>query len=269
MRLQGKPENLSIIQYYAPTSAASEEHMDGFYDSLQETSESIPNRDIKIVMGDTNAIVGKSLHSCETRGMHGLGEKNIRGDAYVELCKANNLAIANTFFTHHPRHLYTWISPDGKTRNQIDHIAISFKWRSSVKDIEILPGADSDTNHQLLISQIKVRLKKFNQGPTPLRLDLASIDNKYRLQISYKFEALLRCKQLKTANELWEEGKGNIPTIAERTIAKKKKTQNQWITNETLLEVEKRRIIKARGLNTDQERKMYREYNSKIQKMTK
>ena len=37
------------------------------------------------------------------------------------------------FFTHHPRHLYTLISPDGKTRNQIDHIAISFKWEAVSK----------------------------------------------------------------------------------------------------------------------------------------
>ena len=252
LRLQGKPQNLSLVQYYAPTSNASEEDMDGFYDSLQETLESIPNRDIKILMGGANTIVGKALHSCETHGVHGLGERNIRGDAYVDFCKANNLAITNTFFTHHPRRLYTWTSPDGKTRNQIDHIAISFKWRSSVKDTRTLPGADCNTDHQLLISQIKVRLIQINQGPTPLRLDLTSIDNKYRIQITNKFEALLRCEESKTPNELWEEGKRNIQNIANQTIAKKKKTQNPWMTNETLLEIEKRRIIKARGLNTDE-----------------
>ena len=122
LRLQEKPQNLSIIQYYAPTSAASEEDMDGVYDSLQETLESIPNREMRIVMGDTNAIVSKLLHSCEAHGMHGLGEKNTRGDSYFELCQVNNLEIANTFYIHHLRHLYTWTSPDGKTRNQVDHI---------------------------------------------------------------------------------------------------------------------------------------------------
>ena len=85
-------------------------------------------------------------------------------------------------------------------RNQIDHLAISLKWRSSVKDIRTLPGADCNTDHQLLISQSKVRLKKFNQGPTSLLLDLTSIDNRYRIQISNKFEALLRCKGSKTPN---------------------------------------------------------------------
>ena len=259
MRHQRRHQNLSIIQHYAPISVASEEDIDGFYDRLEETLESILNKDIKIVIGDTNAIVGKSLHSCETHGMHGLGEKNIQGDACVEFCKANNLAIANAFFAHHPRHLHTWTPPDRKSRNQTDHIAISLRWRSSVKDTRTLPEADCNTDHQLLISQNKVRLKKFNQGPTPLRLELTSIDNRYRIQISNKFEALLRCKEPKTPYELCGEGKRNIQNIAKRTIAKQKKTQDQWITNETLLEVEKPRTIKARGFNTDEERKMYRE----------
>ena len=57
------------------------------------------------MMGGTNAIVGKSLHSFERHGTRGLRERNTRGDNYVEFCKANNLAIMNTFFTHHTRRL--------------------------------------------------------------------------------------------------------------------------------------------------------------------
>ena len=119
----------------------------------------------------------------------------------------------------------------------------------------------------MLISQIKVRRKKLNQGPTPLRLDLTSIDKEYITQISNRFEYLLRYEESETPNEIWKEGKRNVQNIAKRAIAKKKKSQKQWITNETLLEIKKRRISKARGLNTDEKRKMYRENTSKIQKM--
>ena len=49
----------------------------------------------------------------------------------------------------------------------------------------------------------------------------------------------------------------NIQDIAKSTIAGKKKTQNQWITNKNMLEIEKRRIVTARGLNTDERRMMY------------
>ena len=51
IRLQAKPLNISIIQFYAPTNAASEEELEEFYNVLQEEIVNIPSRDIKIVMG--------------------------------------------------------------------------------------------------------------------------------------------------------------------------------------------------------------------------
>ena len=59
VRFQGKPQNISFIQCYAPKSNAKDEEMEEFYDTLQETIDSIPNRDIKIISGDFNAKVGK------------------------------------------------------------------------------------------------------------------------------------------------------------------------------------------------------------------
>ena len=43
----------------------------------------------------------------------------------------NTLVIANTLFQQHKRRLYTWTSPDGQHRNQIDYILCSQRWRSS------------------------------------------------------------------------------------------------------------------------------------------
>ena len=120
IRIQGKPNNISIIQCYAPTSTASDEEMEEFYCSMQEALNSIPNRDVKLVMGDLNAKVGKLASSSVCCGKYGLGEQNERGSDLLEFCEMNNLVIANTLFQHHPRHLYTWISPDSNTHNQID-----------------------------------------------------------------------------------------------------------------------------------------------------
>ncbi len=58
VRLQAKPYNLSIIQCYAPTSLASDEEIETFYNVLQET---ITNRDIKIISSDMNAKVAKEV----------------------------------------------------------------------------------------------------------------------------------------------------------------------------------------------------------------
>ena len=39
-----------------------------------------------------------------------------------EMCNFNELVITGTFFLHKTIHKETWISPDGKTKNQIDHV---------------------------------------------------------------------------------------------------------------------------------------------------
>ena len=49
-------------------------------------------------------------------GNAGLGERNERGHLLVEFAMSNQLAIKNTMFQKHPRRLYTWTSPDGKTK---------------------------------------------------------------------------------------------------------------------------------------------------------
>ena len=40
----------------------------------------------------------------------------------IEFCQENALVITNTLFQQHKRRLYTWTSPDGQHRNQIDYI---------------------------------------------------------------------------------------------------------------------------------------------------
>ena len=116
IRFQEKPHNISIMQCYAPTGNASDEEMEEFYNTLQETLDKIPNRDIKIISGDFNATVGKHNRNSECKGKFGLGQENERGTDLLEFCRSNNLVIANALFEHHPRHLYTWISPDKNTR---------------------------------------------------------------------------------------------------------------------------------------------------------
>jgi len=53
-------------------------------------------------------------------------------------------------FKEHPRWLYTWNSPDGNT--QIDYISIAQRWKTTSRLC--------DTDHQLLMAMLKVRLAK-------------------------------------------------------------------------------------------------------------
>ena len=66
-------------------------------------------------------------------GKFGLGIRNEAGQRLIEFWQENTLVIANTLFQQHKRRLYTWTSPDGQLRNQIDYILCSQRWRSSIQ----------------------------------------------------------------------------------------------------------------------------------------
>ena len=130
-RFQGKPFNITIIQVYALTNNAEEAEVEQFYEDLQDLLELTPKEDVLFIIGDWNAKVG-SQETPEVTGKFGLGVQNEAGQRLAEFCQENALVIANTLFQQQKRRLYTWTSPDGQHRNQIDCILCSQRWRSSV-----------------------------------------------------------------------------------------------------------------------------------------
>ena len=127
---QGTPFNNTVIQAYAQTSNTEEAEVEQFYEDLQDLLEVIPKKDVLFIIGDWNAKVG----SQETPGVTGkfdLGTHNEAGQRLIEFCQENALVIANTLFQQHKRSLYTWTSPDGQHRSQIDYILCSQRWRRS------------------------------------------------------------------------------------------------------------------------------------------
>ena len=152
---------------------------------LQDTLDTASKRDAVFVIGDFNAKIGAGhCHEEEKAviGKFGLGERNKRGDNLVDFCISNDLVVGNTLFQQHPRRLYTWQSPDGKTRNQIDFILVKRRWKSSVRISKTLPGADIGSDHQLLFANIRVKLKRVETVCRAKRFDLGYIGDQYRVE---------------------------------------------------------------------------------------
>ena len=124
VHLQGKPFNITVIQVYAPTSNVEQAEVERFYEDLQDFLELTPRKDILFIIGDWNAKVG-SQETPGVTGKFGLGMHNEAGQRLIEFCQENALVMANTHFQQHKRRLYTWTSPDGQQRNQIDDIFCS------------------------------------------------------------------------------------------------------------------------------------------------
>ena len=110
---------------------------------------------------------GSSGHSV---GPLGLGERNDRGDSWVEWCEKNGQVMCNTWFRHHPRNLCTWNSPGNRSRNQIDYLTINRRFRNSITQVETYHGAECGSDHVPVVADVKVKLMKLKKkkvGPKP------------------------------------------------------------------------------------------------------
>jgi len=102
--------------------------------------------DILLCIGDFNADLGRSNEGFEKcMGKLGVGSRmNENGIRFGSFCLANGLV---TLFQHRDIHKITWISPCSKYKNQIDHIAISRRHRSSLLDVCVKRRGDVGSDH--------------------------------------------------------------------------------------------------------------------------
>ena len=83
-------------------------------------------KDAHFITGDQNTKGGSQEITVAT-GKFGLGVQNEAGQRLQEFFQENALVIANTLLQHHKTRLYTWTSPDGQYRNQINYIFFAAK----------------------------------------------------------------------------------------------------------------------------------------------
>ena len=126
---QGKPFSITVIQIYAPINYAEEVEVDQFYEDLLELTL---KKYILFIIGDWN-VKAESQEIPGVTGRFVLGVQKEAGQRLIEFCQENALVIANTLFQQCKRRLYTWTSPDGQYRNQIDYILCSQRKRRSIQ----------------------------------------------------------------------------------------------------------------------------------------
>ena len=189
---------LNIIQCYAPTNDAEEERKEEFYQQLQAVIDRGGAKDMTILMGDFNIKIGSDNTGYEdVMGTHGLGQMNKNGERFADLCALNQLVIGGSILPHKLIHKATWRSPDHRTENQIDHICISRKFRRSWRDVRVLRGADVSSDHHLVVTAVRLRLKKYTDANsnTRTRYNVGLLRNKdtqtaFQISLSNRFQLL-------------------------------------------------------------------------------
>ena len=169
-RQRGRQINITLIQCYAPTNDREDAVKDAFHRQLQVEVDAVPRHDLTIVMGDLNAKVAIDNMYCErAMGKHGCGTRNENGERLVDFCNVNNLVIGGTLFPHQDIHKLTWRSPNGRDKNQFDHLMISGTWKRSLLDVRVKRGADVGSDHHLVTAFIKLRLRNAGRRMTSQR----------------------------------------------------------------------------------------------------
>jgi len=272
--------SMTVCQVYAPTSTAADSVIEAFYKQLQETISGVPNQDLIILMGDFNAKVGSQQgNSNGAVGKFGFGQRNERGERLEEFCTLNDLIIANTQFKQSKSsRCWTWQSPNGVDQNQIDYIMISRKGRGSLRNCRAFPSADVGSDHQLVMANLKLKLKRNQKRNVQSKADTLKLTDdivkeNYQEEIESRWEDVLnKRKNLNTTSvdEDWKDVRKALHEAADKTLGRVKGgTRPDWISLQTLKLAEERRRWKAKRRESREASKHYNFLHRQVKKSTK
>ena len=101
LRIKGRFKNYSLINVHAPHNESPESNKDEYYETLTQTYDELPAHDIKIVMGDFNAKVGKEEVFRPTIGKFSLHDTtNENGERMIYFAAGRDLVVKSTFHQH-------------------------------------------------------------------------------------------------------------------------------------------------------------------------
>ena len=122
-------------------------------------------------------------------------------------------------------------------------------------------GADCGSDHELLITKFRLKLKKVGKTTRPFRYDLNQIPYDYTVEVRNRFKGLDLID--KVPEELWLEVRDTVQEVVIKTIpkGKKKRKKAKWLSEEALQIVEKRREAKGKG-----EKERYIHLNAEFQR---
>ena len=101
------------------------------------------------------------------------------------------------------------------------------------------PEADCGSDHELLITKLRLKLKTVEKITKPFRYDLNQIPCDYTVEVRNRFKGLDLID--KVPDELWTEVHDIIQEAGIKAIPKKKKCKKaKWLSEEGLQIAEKR-----------------------------
>lgn len=255
LRIRGKFFNYTLINVYAPTEEKDNEDKEIFYEKLVEVYDKAPNRDIKIILGDFNAKIGREVYYRPAIGKYSLHEtSNDNGTRVIDFAASRNMVVSSTYFEHKNIHKATWVSPDGRTKNQIDHVLIDGRHSSNVLDVKSCRGPNVDSDHYLVKVVVRARIStQHNRQPALEKWDVEKLQNEdIKQRYVEKLEANIIAgmgSEQRNVNDAWNQIKHNVESAATETIGKRTgRKRNNWFDEECQEILEAKNTARLRNL---------------------
>ncbi|XP_072387989.1 uncharacterized protein [Diabrotica undecimpunctata] len=276
IRLKGQQHNYSLVAAHAPTEEKEEQVKDNFFKKLEELINNLPKQDMYIILGDLNAKIGKEAAYKPTIGSHSFYDvSNDNGTRLIDFAASYNLLIKSTLFEHKKIQKQTWVSNDGVTRNQIDHVLVDARRGSNSLDVRSLRGADSDTDHFLVKAKIRTRIaskKTHNNTPTQLWNTevLRNKETEQKFQKAIKI-ALTQTEDYNNIDSAWKNIKLALTSVSDEILGYKKKTTEKWFDYECLNYITARNMARKNMLQnpSHSNNEMYRQRRTETRKLMK
>jgi len=194
--------------------------------------------DVKIVLGDFNAKIGREALYRTVFGTHSLHEaSNDNGMKLISFAVGKGLCTKSTMSPRKEIHKYTWVSTDGKYKNQIDYVLINEMFKNGITNVRLFRGADSDSDHLLVGFWIRIKLKKHNKcnAITKRKYNLENLKDKRTIRdynsTIRKIFGEKQIEQTSNVNELWNKIKNTVEAAATGVIRTKINVSKAWFNN--------------------------------------
>ena len=106
-----------------------------------------------------------------------------------------------------------------------DYILCSQRWRSSIQSAKTRLGVDCGSDHELIITKFRLKLKKVGKTTRPFGYDLNQIPYDYTVEVRNRFKILDLIDRV--PEKLWMEAHDIVQETGIKTIPKKRNAKKQ------------------------------------------
>ncbi|CAG4951120.1 unnamed protein product [Parnassius apollo] len=200
------------------------------------------------MMGDFNAKLCTRESGELKLGKFGVGQRNRRGQQLADFMVKEGLFMMNSFFQKRLHRKWTWSSPDGTTKNEIDFIMTTR--RQLFSDVSVIARVKTGSDHRMARGtlNLNVKLERSRLMKSTLRSPRALIQNpeSFHLELRIRFQYLEDCSAVDDMNDKLVE---TVHAVGAK-LCKTRRRRTQRLSDHTLNPMAVRREMRLL-LSTD------------------